>query len=243
MRPGLFATAALALVLSGCGHSRAADGGPATNRQYALGAFTKVEVAGPYQVQVRTGAQSGATARGPQAALDELVVEVRGDTLEIHSKNSNTGWNWFTHASGSAGAVAIDVQAPMIEGGAIAGSGKLSVSSVRGPQFHGEVAGSGALELPSVEVEQLYLEVAGSGSAAANGRAANAKYEIAGSGRVKAAGLQSDTASISVAGSGQLAARVLQAASGDIAGSGNVTITGGARCSIEKMGSGSVNCS
>ena len=48
--------AAATLATAGCGHSRAEDGGPTVQRSYQVGDFQRIEVAGPYDVDVRTGA-------------------------------------------------------------------------------------------------------------------------------------------------------------------------------------------
>ena len=80
---------AIALAAAGCHMS--ADGkereaGPKVDRNYQVGAFSKIEVAGPYEVKVVTGGAPGVSARGGENLLDETEVVVKGDTLEIRPK-------------------------------------------------------------------------------------------------------------------------------------------------------------
>jgi len=52
-----FAAAVIAAsaATSACGHSRSEDGGPTVARNYQVGGFEEIDVAGPYNVTVRTG--------------------------------------------------------------------------------------------------------------------------------------------------------------------------------------------
>ena len=223
-----------------CGRSKAAEGGPTVSRSYPVGAFDAIEVAGAYDVQVRTGANPSVSARGPEKMMERLVVEVRGNRLLIHSRKQKGFFNfgWSRH-----GGVKLEVTVPALRGATIAGSGDIAVDRVRGDLFEGEIAGSGGLKLGTVEVGELRLGVAGSGDVTAAGRARTARYEIAGSGEVDARSLATEVLRVSIAGSGDVRANATRAAEVEIMGSGDVEVTGGAKCSVSKAGSGDVRCS
>ena len=226
-----------------CGHSGDGDGdpGPAVSRAYQVGNFTEVEVAGPLDVDIRTGAQPGVTARGNEKLIERLEVEVRGNTLRIRPKSDR---RWFGGWGSVRGKGSISVTVPMISAASLAGSGNLTINNVRGEVFEGEIAGSGDLRVDTVEVSRLKLGIAGSGGATARaGKAQRAEYEIAGSGGVDARGITVEDLEISIAGSGDIKANATRTADVDIMGSGDVDLTGGAKCSISKAGSGDVRCS
>jgi len=227
--------------LSACGVSKAEDGGPTTSRNFPVGGFTKIEVAGPFDVDVSTGGQPAVAAQGPQKLLEKMVVEVDGNTLKIHPEKRSgwfgSGFRW------SGGKARVTVSVPMIEGAAIAGSGDVRVNRVNGPSFAGSIAGSGNLRIGEVNVQDLRLEIAGSGEASAAGQAARARYEIAGSGDIQAGQVASEQVTADIAGSGNIQANARGTAKVGIAGSGDVRVTGGAKCSVSKAGSGKVECS
>lgn len=236
------ALAVAAGATSACGHS-ADDGDPgaAVSRSFPVGNFSEVEVAGPFDVDIRTGANPGVTARGNQKLIDRLEVEVRGNKLTIRPKSER---RWFGGWSSTGGKGSIAVTVPMVSAATLAGSGSLTINAVRGDSFEGQIAGSGDLRVDTVEVGRLKLGIAGSGGATArSGRAQRAEYEIAGSGGVDARGLQVEDLDISIAGSGDIKANATRTADVDIMGSGDVDLTGGAKCSISKAGSGDVRCS
>jgi Putative auto-transporter adhesin, head GIN domain len=216
------------------------DGGPTVSKSYSVGNFDQIEVGGPFDVEVRTGANPGVTARGPQHILEHLIVEVRGGKLVIRPEHQNglfrSGWHFN-------GDVDVSVTVPMLRSAALGGSGDLKVNEVRGDSFEGSIGGSGGLEVGRVDVQSLKLAVSGSGGAKAAGRANTAAFDIAGSGDIDAKGVQSQTADVSVAGSGSVAANATHTASVSIIGSGDVEVTGGAKCSVTKTGSGDATCS
>ena len=237
----LIAAALIAVSTSACSHERNDDPGPVTSRNFTVGNFTEVEVAGPFDVDVRTGANPNVSARGNQALLNKLEVEVKGDKLVIKTKSEH---RWFGGWHNTGGSADLAITVPMIRAATLAGSGDLAVDKVSGDSFEGQIAGSGNLRLGSVAVQDLKIGIAGAGDAkVGTGQARSAKYEIAGSGGVDAAGIRSEDVKVSIAGSGGVKAVASGSADVDIIGSGDVEVTGGAKCKVKKAGSGNVRCS
>ena len=236
----ILAMTAAAASMAGCSEARS-EGGPVVQRSFAVQPFSRIEVAGPYQVDVRTSGQPSVSASGPEELIERMVVEVEGDTLRIHpEKRNGLNLNWGRHD----GTARVAVTVPALAGAQIAGSGEVAVDRIAGESFDGGVAGSGDLRLGSVEVQRLKVGIAGSGGVRANsGQARQAQYEIAGSGDIDMGGLTSETAAVSIAGSGNVNATATGTASVDIAGSGDVRLRGGAQCRVSKAGSGNVDCS
>ena len=240
MRKSLVAALiAASAATSACGQTRGADGGPTVSRNYQVGNFQQIEVAGPYDVQVRTGGNPGVSATGGQNLLEHTVVEVKGDKLVIRPERK--GWFQGWSARGKAN---FAVTVPELRAATIAGSGDIQVDKVHGDSFEGTVAGSGGLNVGQLDVQTLKIEIAGSGGAKAmGGRAQSGSFDIAGSGDIDARGIQTQAADVSIAGSGSIAAHASSTAKVNIMGSGDVEITGGAKCSVTKAGSGEVRCS
>jgi hypothetical protein len=229
-----------AAALAGC-HPHFGEGGGATvSRNYNVGNFQQIEVAGPYDVEVRTGSNPSVSASGSEKLLDRTQVEVQGDKLVIHPEHEHGFFHWGWSSRGKAHFV---VTVPQLSGATIAGSGGITVDKIAGNAFEGEIAGSGGLQLTSVEVQSLKLSIGGSGGVKVGaGHAKAAEYEIAGSGEIDAAGVAAEQAKISIAGSGSVKANATGTADVDVMGSGDVNLTGGAKCNVSKAGSGNVRC-
>jgi hypothetical protein len=239
MRTSLTALAAASTALTGC-QVHAHDGGATVSRNYQVGNFQQIEVAGPYDVEVRTGSNPGVSARGSEKLLEHTEVVVQGDKLLIRPERQG---GWFHFGWSSRGNVHFTVTVPQLSGATIAGSGDIHVDRVTGARFEGTVAGSGGINVAALDVQSLKLSIAGSGGVRAGaGKAQSAEYEIAGSGDVDAGAIQTQQLKVSIAGSGGVHAHSSGTANVSIMGSGDVDVTGGAKCSVSKQGSGDVRC-
>jgi hypothetical protein len=243
MRKALAAAGVAAMAISTSGCARDHDGSPGAivERNYNVGAFDQIELAGAYEATVRTGSAPSVHAKGGENVLDRLVVEVKGDKLLVHPKeHMGFHWGWGGHN----GKVELVITVPQLKAASLAGSGGINIDKVQGDSFEGTVAGSGGLNVGALNVQSLKLSIAGSGDArAASGKTRSAEYDIAGSGGVDAAGVQADALKVSIAGSGDVKAHASGTAEVSIMGSGDVDVAGGAKCTINKAGSGSVRCS
>lgn len=231
--------AAVGLLAAGChvgADAENRDPGAEVTRSYQVGAFDRLEVAGPYEVNVVTGGAVGVTAKGGENLLAETEVIVEDNVLKIQpKKKKGIRWNWRN------GKAVFTVNAAALHGAAIAGSGGVTVDKVSG-DFVGEVAGSGDLKVGQIAGGRVKFDIAGSGGVEAAGKADTVGISIAGSGDVKLGGLASRSADVSIAGSGNVQASASESANVSIMGSGDVDISGGAKCKVSKAGSGDVRC-
>lgn len=242
MRKSIAAAVIAASAATGaCGQMHHEGAGPTVSRNYQVGNFQQIEVAGPYDVTVKTGGNAAVSAQGSQNLLDRTTVEVQGNKLVIRPEERH-GFSFFSFRT--RGHANFTVTVPQLSGAAIAGSGDIHVDRVQGGDFEGSVAGSGGLDVGTIDVQALKLSIGGSGSAKAGaGKAQSADYSIGGSGDIDAGGVQTQQSKISIAGSGSVKANASAAANVSIMGSGDVNVAGGAKCTINKAGSGSVTCS
>ena len=239
MRRAVLTIAVASLPLAACHFTVDSDDGPAHARNFPVSAFTKLVIAGPYQVTVQQGPTAAVAAKGSESALEAVVVEVKDGELAIHPTNRHF-WNWGWRHFGK---VDVTVTVPVLEEATIAGSGNITVAGLAVPSFKGAVAGSGNLNLSGVDAQSIDLAIAGSGDIRAAGKAKDVSLTIAGSGDIDTAKLITETAKVSIVGSGDIKANATGTADLDIMGSGDITVTGGAKCTVTKGGSGEAHCS
>jgi hypothetical protein len=241
MRKSIAAAVAAASVATGACNQSAEEAGATVSRNYPVGNFQRIEVAGPYDVTIRTGANPTVSAEGSEKLLERTVVVVQGDKLVIHPEEQK-GFRFLSF--GTRGKADFTVTVPRLAAAAIAGSGKIDLDHAQGERFEGTVAGSGDLKIDRIDVGELKLSIGGSGSAkAGTGKAQSADYSIAGSGDIRAGSIETQQAKVSIAGSGSVKAHATGTADVSIMGAGAVDVSGGAKCSVSKAGSGSVRCS
>lgn len=228
------------LMLGACGadrHQQGGESGQAGRRNFQVGAFDRVELAGAQNVIVTVGGAPSAYGEGDTGLLEKLEVKVENGVLRIGQKKSK----WFgSHKD--RGPVTVHVTVPSLKGAEVAGSGDMRIDKVQGDAFAGSIAGSGELKVAALSAKSASFSIAGSGGVEVAGAAETADINIAGSGDVRAGGLEVKRAKVSIAGSGNVDARAMETADISIMGSGDVTMAGTAKCNINKMGSGDARC-
>lgn len=209
--------------------------GSGPTRSFAVDGFSRIDLTGSDDVDVRAGTAFSVRAEGPTDELDRLRIARDGDTLEIGRKRN-------TFSFGSHDKVKVYVTLPRLTHANLAGSGTMAVDRIEGASFEANIAGSGDLNIAALATDEAELSIAGSGNVRAGGTVKTLEASIAGSGSVDAAGLRAEHAAVSIAGSGDVRAAVTGTAKVELMGSGDVDLGAQATCKVSKMGSGSVRC-
>jgi hypothetical protein len=214
----------------------AAPAGAAT-RNFGITSFTRVRVEGPFNVSLATGVAPFARASGSPAALDRVAIEVRGNTLVVHS---NLG-SWGGYPGKEAGPVEISLGTHDLTSAWINGSGALSINKAKGLAFDLSVAGSALADVEDVAVDQLSVSIVGTASATLAGRASRLNALVRGISRLDAGNLQVKDAAIAAEGSATIGAVVSNAVTIDATGPATIRLGGHPSCTLRAAGSASVS--
>jgi hypothetical protein len=227
-----------ALVLSALALGCCAGQASAATRSFTVTGFDKIQVTGPFSVNLRTGPGPSARADGDAAAIDRLIVEVRGTTLVVGIKNRD----WTDWRGRDMGKLIVSVTTPALSGATLTGSGDVTIDRAKAARFDLALTGSGDVAIGALTAERLQMNVTGSGDAKIAGRAAQVRASLQGSGNIDAAALAAADVDISIMGSGDAALAASRSAKVSLMGSGDVVITGKGACTVSKRGSGEVRC-
>jgi len=228
MRTFLF-TAAATLAL-------ATPAGAAT-RNFGITSFEKVRIEGPYKVILATGVAPYARATGSPAALDRIAIEVRGNTLVVHSNMSSSGG----YPGQDPGPVEIALGTHDLTSAWLSGAGTLAIDRIRGLSFDLSSQGSGSVGVGRVDVDQLNVSVVGTANAVLAGRAARVTALVRGISNLDASALSTKDATIGAEGAATIKANVNGAVTIDGNGPVSVTLAGRPSCTLRLAGSASVN--
>jgi hypothetical protein len=211
----LCAGAAFAMV--GLTHAQATQPNPYQSKDMPLGAFDRVEVAGPFKVAVLVSdGPAHARLSGPPALLADTITKIEGDTLTIRFREG-AGWSW-NPGSG----VNVFVAAPKLVSARVRGAAQVEIDQVRGESFSAATDGSGTIALRGLDTSRVLFATGGSGGITAEGSAHQGTY--------------------SVGGAGSIYADVSRMANVAVGGSGRVDVVGGATCTKQPVDSGRIEC-
>ena len=209
----------------------------ATERQ-EVDSFSAVSYNLPYEVEFVVGDEHSVTLEGDSEAIEQIEIDVKGDTLKVTSKERS----WFDWSDYDSDSVVVTVNFVELEAIKIAGSGDGFAQLIEAEDFKLAIAGSAQMEIEQLEANDLVISIAGSGDAEIhNVEVDQIDSSIAGSGNIKLGG-QTNAQDISIAGSGDYQARELRANETDasIRGSGDIEVWSVATLTASVMGSGDI---
>lgn len=209
----------------------------AATRNFGITSFEKVRVEGPYKVVLATGVAPYARATGSAAALDRIAVEMRGNTLVVHSNMSSSGG----YPGQDPGPVEIALGTHDLSSAWLSGAGTLAIDRIRGLSFDLSSQGSGSVAVGRVDVDQLNVGVVGTASAVLAGRAAKVTALVRGISSFDASALETKDATIGAEGAATIKADVSDSVTIDGNGPVAVTLAGRPSCTLRLTGSASVN--
>ena len=231
----MIAPIAIAGALADCDAARISINGEEGKRLADLDlagqAPTELAMLGPDRVQVSEGPALAIAVEGDPAVTDLVRFTLKDGTLGVLRANT----------SDSSGIATIKVTMPALREVSMLGSGMIEAAALA-TEAKVAILGSGSIATPSVKAAALSVDLAGSGHYRAGGSAETLKLNIAGSGSAAMDTLHVDKGSINSAGSGQARFASDGEISAKILGSGDVTVIGRARCTVDALGSGKLNC-
>jgi hypothetical protein len=204
--------AALAAVtLAGC------DSGPPVDQTRTVGMFTRLEVRGQLDLDVRlfNRPDPGVHITAGSKAIDRIKTELSNGVLRLSTKSRG-----LTIGPDPLGDVRITIGAPALSGMRVDGSANVRLAGLSAKTFE--------------------LRVNGSGDVSARGRVDNLSVEIDGSADTDLSGLAAQTGEVRIDGSGNTELRVARTLDLELEGSGNVTYHGRPAVSSRLDGSGDV---
>lgn len=227
MRTLLLAAASLAL----------APPAAAATRNFGITDFTKIRVEGPFKVTLATGVPPFAKASGSAAAIDRVAIDVRGDTLVVHSSQSS----WGGYPGANAGPVEVSVGTHELTSAWLNGAGSLAIDRVKGLSFALSVQGSGTADIADVNADQMSLSLVGSANARLAGQTRKLTALVRGISTLDAAKLQARDATIGAEGTATIDAEVSNEAAVSASGPATIRLAGGPSCTLKAIGSASVS--
>jgi hypothetical protein len=210
-RLGAAIAVAAILVLCGC------DNGPPVTQTREITTFTRLEVSGDLDLDVRlfNRPDPGVRITAGEKAIDRIRTELDEGTLRISTKSRG-----LTIGPDPLGPVSISLGVPALVGLTVAGNADVRLSGLSAKTFELRVDGSGDIE--------------------ARGRVDDFSLEVDGSADSQLADLATQNATVRIDGSGDTELNVARTLELVVEGSGDVTYHGRPAVTSRLEGSGDV---
>jgi hypothetical protein len=207
-------------------------------RRYSVTDFDRVQIDGPYEVNLTTGQPSSAVAKGGREEIERLSIEVRGGVLRI--RPNRTSWSGGPQTGGES--VTIEISTRDLKSATLLGSGRLTINRLKGLRADISLAGSGHISAANVETDNLVADVIGSGRISLAGKTKTLRANIQGAGDLDAEGLTAGEARLISETAGTVVLHASRSAQVRASGLGDVTVTGKPACIVHGVSANRVRC-
>ncbi len=203
-----------------------------------LSGFKAVNVTGGFDVYITQGATESVKVVAPEDVIHNIITEVKGNTLNIYTKDHLSWSNLFSgHKK-----MAVYVSIHEIEGIELTGSGDVYFKEgVTASSMRLHLTGSGDIT-GKLTAKNLESAITGSGDIKVSGHADNSKVSVTGSGDYTARDLITGNTSARVSGSGDVTVNVNESLEASVTGSGDIHYSGNPKnIRKSKTGSGDIS--
>ena len=163
-------------------------------RQFTVGKFSKVDVGGAFVVRFRRGETYKVVADGREEDLDDVKVDVDGNTLNV-SVDRRGVFDW-----GNRQRIGLTITVPAIDALKLSGASKASLTGF-GDFANLDLELNGACRTVfDGEVNNLNVSLSGASNAVLRGHASRLEAGLNGASKIEATGMRVDRASVDASG-------------------------------------------
>ena len=211
----------------------------AAERVVGVGSFTRLRVAGSYDVRVTPGSPR-VRISGDRDSIEAVDAHVEGETLVVRP-TLNGDWGQRPR-SRAAAPVIVTITTPSLVNATLIGSGKIGVAKMNGPRIGLSLTGTGSMAVDAVQTEQFDARLIGTGTLTVAGRTGAARFLTSGPGTIVADKLDAGDVVVRLEGLGSTTASARFTATVTSTGLGSVNILGDAKCTVRALAGGPVTC-
>ena len=207
--------------------------GTLVTEERSVSAFEHIELSGIGMLVIEIGSEEALVIEAEDNLLEYLETSVRGDTLEIGSRER-------TNLQPTE-PISYYLTVKSLDSISVSGLGNVEAPGMETTRFSVDISGAGDVNMDSLHAEQLDVSISGLGSVGIDaGQVSEQTIDISGSGDYNGRNLESRTADVQVSGLGSATLWVTQDLSVNISGSGSVRYAGDPSVDSDISGLGSL---
>jgi hypothetical protein len=196
-----------------------------------IGSFDKVNLSGPFEIHLKKGEQAALTIETEDFAPEDIITEVRNNTLHVELVDKKFKYKDFDRKS------VIYLTYTQLKRLEWNGAGNIRTESVLdGDKFELEMSGAGNINM-DLRVKALNVNMSGAGNVELKGRADTQTVRMSGAGNYNGFDLKSEKANVELSGVGNVRVYTTEELSASASGVGAIRYKGNPR-NVTKNSSG-----
>lgn len=169
------------------------------SRTFTLDDFTDIEASGAFIIRIKQGDRFSVVADGEDKGLDNLTVEVEGNTLKAY-RGRNGIFNWTDNER-----VGLTITMPDIAGLDLSGACRARITNFKNlDELNLELSGASKAALAVDGVNELKVSLSGASNAVLAGRVGTFQANLGGASRLDATGMRVEDAELDASGASRV---------------------------------------
>lgn len=206
--------------------------GNVVTEERTVGDFTAISLQGAGELIIEQGDTTALTIEADDNLMDDLISEVRGDTLVIGYEEGTIVLSFEK--------IIFHLTVKDLDRIDVAGAGSVKTDSLKAKELDLTSSGAGNFDMSNLQATSVNVEIGGLANFELSGQTDALAVEISGSGQFDGKDLASKTASVTINGLGNADVRASDTLDVSINGGGNVTYYGNPQVSQSISGMGNV---
>ncbi|QHT70708.1 DUF2807 domain-containing protein [Rhodocytophaga rosea] len=188
-----------------------------------IGSFDKVELSGPFEIHLKKGDQSALTIETEDLAPEDIITEVRNNTLHVELADKKFKYKDFDSKS------VVYLTYTQLKRLSWNGAGNIKTESVlEADKFELDISGAGNVNM-DLKVNTLSVDMSGAGNVEMKGQARTQTIQMSGAGNYNGFELKSEKANVELSGVGNVRVYTTEELNASASGVGAIRYKGNPR--------------
>ncbi len=208
------------------------------SKKFKVSGFQNLDLGHAFEIKVSKGSAYSLAAYGRQEDVEDLEVDIDGNTLKVYYKDRNWGFNWGKNRK----RVKIVITMPRLANAEFSGACKVDVEGFSNEeQMNLVFTGASKGQLTQINADKLNLELSGASKLNVSGRAGKLNVDASGASHLEGSNLMARDTDVEASGASHVSIQSQKTLRVEASGASKVSYRGVPNISKDLSGAASIN--
>ncbi|MHA8065450.1 head GIN domain-containing protein [Aquirufa sp. ROCK2-A2] len=210
-----------------------------TRKVFKVAGFHSLEIGHAFEIHVKKSNNYSLVAIGNSEDIDELKVDISGNTLEVEYKNTGSwlNWNW----GNGKNKIILEISMPELHSAYFSGATKVDIVGFNNEEdCKISVSGASKINIVDINADKLTFDISGAAKVTVSGQAIKLNFEASGASKLDAFDLFVRDADLGLSGASSAMVKVQKSLKVEASGASKVIYRGRPNVSKDISGASKV---
>ncbi|MHA8062521.1 head GIN domain-containing protein [Aquirufa aurantiipilula] len=208
------------------------------SKKFKVSGFQNLDLGQAFEIKVSKGSAYSLAAYGRQEDVDDLEVDIDGNTLKVSYKDRNWGFNWGKNRK----RVRLVITMPRLANADFSGACRVDVDGFANEeQMNFVFSGASKGQLNQINADKLNVELSGASKLNISGHAGKLNVDASGASHMEGTNLMARDTDVEASGASHVSVQSQKTLRVDASGASKVSYKGVPTISKDLSGAASIN--